>query len=49
VHPRELYALRDAGKLERLERALYRLANAMPLGNPDLVMVSHKMPKGLFV
>jgi len=37
VHPRELYALRDAGKLERLERGLYRLANAKPLGNPDLV------------
>ena len=47
VHPRELYALRDAGKLERLERGLYRLANAKPLGNPDLVTVSHKVPKGV--
>ena len=47
VHPRELYSLRDAGKLERLERGLYRLANAKPLGNPDLVTVSHKVPKGV--
>lgn len=47
VHPRELYALRDAGKLERLERGLYRLATAKPLGNPDLVTVSHKVPKGI--
>lgn len=46
VHPRDLYELRDAGKLERLERGLYRLANAKPLGNPDLVTVSHKVPKG---
>jgi predicted transcriptional regulator of viral defense system len=47
VHPRDLYALRDAGKLERLERGLYRLANSKPLGNPDLVTVSHKVPKGV--
>lgn len=47
VHPRELYALRDAGKLERLERGLYRLADAKPLGNLDLVTVSHKVPKGV--
>jgi Transcriptional regulator, AbiEi antitoxin len=47
VHPRDLYALRDAGKLERLERGLYRLANAKPLGNPDLLTVSHKVPKGI--
>ena len=47
MHPRVLYALRDAVKLVRLERGLYRLANAKPLGNPDLVTVSHKVPKGV--
>ena len=37
VHRRTLYALRDAGIVEQLSRGLYRLADAPPLGNPDLV------------
>jgi hypothetical protein len=32
IHPRTLYALRDEGSIERLSRGLYRLANAVPLG-----------------
>lgn len=44
VHPRTLYALRDAGVLERLSRGLYRLADSPPLANPDLVTVSLRAP-----
>jgi hypothetical protein len=39
IHPRTLYALRDSAKLDRMERGLYRLADAKPLGNPDFVTV----------
>ena len=31
IHPRTLYALRDAGVLLQLSRGLYRLACALPL------------------
>lgn len=34
VHPRTLYAMRDAGLLDRLGRGLYRLANLPPSGVP---------------
>lgn len=47
VHPRTLYAMRDAGKLERLGRGLYRLADLPPLGNPDLVAVALRVPGGV--
>lgn len=47
IHPRTLYALRDEAKLERMERGLYRLAHSKPLGNPDLVTVALKVPKGV--
>lgn len=47
IHPRTLYALRDAGVLERLSRGVYRLANMPPLGNPDLVAVALRAPKGV--
>ncbi|NLS94016.1 MAG: transcriptional regulator [Planctomycetaceae bacterium] len=47
VHPRTLYALRDAGVLECLSRGLYRLANSPPLANPDLVTVSLRAPEGV--
>ncbi|MEO8097591.1 MAG: type IV toxin-antitoxin system AbiEi family antitoxin domain-containing protein [Acidobacteriota bacterium] len=29
IHPRTLYALRDAGEIERVGRGLYRLASAL--------------------
>ena len=37
IHRRTLYAMRDTGILERLERGLYRLAELPPLTAPDLV------------
>ena len=36
VHPRTLYALRDAGEIEQVGRGLYRLASAPQLTSPDL-------------
>ena len=47
VHCRTLYAMRDAGILERLDRGLYRLADLPPLSDPDLVTVARKIPKGI--
>jgi predicted transcriptional regulator of viral defense system len=47
VHPRTLYAMRDAGKVEQLGRGLYRLADLPPLGNPDLVAVACRVPRGV--
>lgn len=47
VHPRDVYALRDAGFLEPLARGLYRLAGLPPLSNPDLVTVALKVPEGV--
>lgn len=46
IHPRTLYAMRDAGALECLSRGLYRIADLPPLGNPDLVAVALKVPTG---
>lgn len=47
IHRRTLYKLRDAGTIERLSRGLYRLADSRPLGNPDLVTVALRIPKGV--
>ena len=47
VHPRTLYAMRDAGVLERLGRGVYRLADLPPFGNPDLVTVALRIPEGV--
>jgi predicted transcriptional regulator of viral defense system len=47
VHPRTLYALRDRGRLELVARGLYRLATLPPLGEPDLVAVAQKVPRGV--
>lgn len=47
VHPRTLYAMRDAGLLERLDRGLYRLSDLPPLSDPDLVTVAKKIPKAV--
>src|SRR5262245_56018833 len=44
IHRRTLYAMRDAGQVEAMARGLYRLADAPPLGNPDLVTVATKVP-----
>lgn len=47
IHPRTLYAMRDAGLLERLERGLYRLADLPPLSDPDIVTVANKIPRAV--
>jgi len=47
IHSRTLYALRDEARLERMERGLYRLADAAPLGNSDFVTVALKVPRGV--
>jgi predicted transcriptional regulator of viral defense system len=47
IHRRTLYAMRDAGILERLDRGLYRLADLPPLSDPDLTTVARKIPKGV--
>jgi predicted transcriptional regulator of viral defense system len=47
VHPRTLYEMRDAGVLEQLSRGFYRLADLPPLGDPDLVSVSLRIPRGV--
>lgn len=47
IHPRALYAMRDAGQLEELSRGLYRVKGLKDLGQPDLVTVALKVPKGV--
>ena len=47
IHPRTLYALRDAGLLDRLGRGLYRLTELPPLGNPDLATLAATVPHGV--
>ncbi len=47
IHRRTLYAKRDEGVLEHLDRGLYRLADLPPLSDPDLVTVARKIPKGV--
>jgi predicted transcriptional regulator of viral defense system len=47
IHPRTLYEMHRSGILEQLARGLYRLADLPPLGSPDLVSVSLKIPNGV--
>ena len=47
IHRRTLYAMRDSGLLERLDRGLYRLADLPPLSDPDIVTVARKIPHGV--
>ena len=47
VHPRDLYALRDAGVLEELSRGVYRLAELPAPANPDLITVAARVPKAV--
>ena len=47
IHSKMLYAMLDAGIIEKLCRGLYRLADLPPLGNPDLVSVAMKVPTGV--
>ena len=45
IHPRTLYALRDAGDIEQVGRGLYRLSTAPPLSSPDLVPIAIRIPR----
>ena len=47
VHPRNLYALRDAGLLTRVSRGVYRLSELPPLQEPDLATVAARVPKAV--
>lgn len=47
IHPRSLYAMRDEGIVEVLSRGVYRLSELPPLGDPDLVSVSLRIPKSV--
>jgi predicted transcriptional regulator of viral defense system len=47
IHPVTLYALRDRGNIETLSRGLYRLTDSPPLGEPDLLVVAHRIPQGV--
>jgi predicted transcriptional regulator of viral defense system len=47
IHPRTLYALRDAGEIEQVGRGLYRLSTAPPLSNPDLVPIAIRVPRAV--
>jgi predicted transcriptional regulator of viral defense system len=44
VHPEALYRLADEGRLIRVARGLYRLADAEEFSNPDLVVAALKAP-----
>jgi predicted transcriptional regulator of viral defense system len=46
VHPRDLYAARDAGVLVEVSRGVYRLAG-LPLTEPDLIAVAARMPRAV--
>ncbi len=47
IHPRTLYAMRDAGELEPLSRGVFRLADLPPLREPDLATVAKRVPQGV--
>lgn len=47
IHPRTVYAMREAGDLELLARGLYRLARLPPVGDPDLALVAGRIPKAV--
>lgn len=47
VHPRDLYAARDANQITEVTRGVFRLGTD-PMVEPDLVPVAMRMPKALF-
>src|SRR6267154_1152063 len=47
IHPRTLYALRDAGEIKQVGRGLYRLSTAPPLSNSDLVPIAIRVPRAV--
>ncbi len=47
VHRMVLSRLTDEGLLERIGRGLYRLSDAAPMGDPDLVLVAARVPQAV--
>src|SRR5215831_5735599 len=47
IHPRTLYALRDAGEIEQVGRGLFRLSTAPALSSPDLVPIAIRIPRAV--
>lgn len=47
VPKRAIYEMLDQGEIQREARGVYRLSEYPPLGNPDLVQVSLRIPKGV--
>lgn len=47
IHPRTLYSLRDTGVLEQLTRGFYRLSNRPDVGDPDMVVITARIPNGV--
>ena len=47
IHPATLYQLHEEGKLTRLTRGLYRLAQSPEFSNPDLAVIAAKAPQAV--
>lgn len=47
VHPRIIYQLRDEGLLEQLAKGVYKLVEVPDFPEPDLVLVSKKIPRAV--
>jgi predicted transcriptional regulator of viral defense system len=47
IHPSTLYTMRDVGTLEVVSRGVFRLSGSEQIGNPDLVTVATRVPKGV--
>ena len=47
VHPRELYAWRDAGEIIELSRGVFRRADAPPASYPDILAVAYRTPRAV--
>src|SRR6056297_61579 len=44
IHPRTLYKLRDEGYIIKLDRGVYKLNDHASLSNPDIAIVSARVP-----
>jgi len=47
VHPRDLYAWRDGGRIVELSRGVFRRADAPPASYPDMIAVAHRAPRAI--
>lgn len=47
VHPRDLYAWRDAGQIVELSRGVFRQADAPPASYPDVLAVAYRSPNAI--